>query len=145
VIRGVLSKGASVTYRPILANNGEGSLAREPNSSRGNLGVVIEWLEFQVPAADRERYVRIDDDIWTLALQRYPGFIGKETWIDPQDLERVVLVIHWQSRDAWKAIPEADLAEIEQRFDQTFATPYQLVTSREFQIRRFPVESPMAG
>lgn len=99
----------------------------------------MEWLEFQVPIADRERYIQIDDQIWTPALQRYPGFISKETWIDPHDLERVVFVIHWQSRDAWKAIPEAELTEIEHRFDEAFATPYQLVSSREFQIRRFPV------
>lgn len=106
--------------------------------------MVIEWLEFQVPAADRERYVQLDDQIWTPALQTYPGFISKETWIDPQDLERIVFVIHWQSREDWKAIPEPELADIEQRFDAAFATPYQLVVSREFQIRRFPV-GPMAS
>ncbi|MGD1907698.1 MAG: TIGR03792 family protein [Leptolyngbyaceae cyanobacterium] len=103
--------------------------------------MVIEWLEFQVPVEERERYVQLDDQIWTSALQQYPGFISKETWIDPQDLERVVLVIHWQSREVWKAIPEAELTEIEQRFDAAFDRPYQMIASREFQIRRFPVGS----
>lgn len=101
--------------------------------------MVIEWLEFQVSAADRERYVQVDDQIWTPALQGYAGFVSKETWIDPQDLERVVFVIHWHSREDWQAISEAELTAIEQRFDAAFDTPYQLVASREFQIRRFPM------
>lgn len=100
--------------------------------------MVIEWLEFQVPVADRERYVQLDDQVWTPALQGYPGFLSKEAWIDPHDLERVVFVIQWQSREAWKAIPETELTAIEQCFDEAFQAPYQLIASREFQMRRFP-------
>ena len=103
------------------------------------MAVVIEWLEFRVPTEYRERYVQVDDQVWTPALQQYPGFISKETWLDAEDLELVVLMIRWRSREEWYAIPEAALAKIEQAFDAALGVPYQLAASRSFQVRRFPV------
>ncbi|MEM8603699.1 MAG: TIGR03792 family protein [Cyanobacteria bacterium P01_F01_bin.86] len=100
--------------------------------------MVIEWLQFRVPAEHRERFVRVDDEIWTAALQTYPGFIGKETWISPNDDEVVIFVIRWQTREEWKAIPEEDLAAIEARFDEALEFVYTMEVSREFQVRRFP-------
>lgn len=101
--------------------------------------MVVEWLEFRVAADQRERYVQVDDDIWTPTLQRYPGFISKETWLDAEDAERVVLMIRWRSREEWQAIPESDLAQVEAMFDQALGIPYELVVGRSFQVRRFPV------
>ena len=100
--------------------------------------MVIEWLEFQVPAEQRERYVQVDDEIWTPALQGYPGFISKETWLDAEDPERVLMVIRWRTREQWQSIPATELEAIEARFDAAFGENYTLAASREFQVRRFP-------
>ncbi|WP_008318466.1 TIGR03792 family protein [Leptolyngbya sp. PCC 6406] len=101
--------------------------------------MVIEWLEFRVPADQRERYVQLDEEIWTPALRRYPGFLSKETWLDPTDAELVSLMIRWRSREEWKAISETDLTAIEVQFDQALGVAYTLENAREFQVRRFPV------
>lgn len=101
--------------------------------------MVIEWLKFRVPASQRERYIQLDDEIWTSALQGYPGFLSKETWISPVDEEVVIFVIRWRTREDWKAIPEAQLAEIGTRFDEALGFEYSFEESKEFQVRRFPV------
>ena len=100
--------------------------------------MVIEWLTFRVPAAERERFIQVDDEIWTAALQTYPGFISKETWISPVEEEAIIFVIRWHTREEWKAIPEADLAAIETRFNEALDFDYTLEESKEFQVRRFP-------
>jgi uncharacterized protein (TIGR03792 family) len=101
--------------------------------------MVIEWLKMRMPAEKRERYIQIDNDIWTPALQKYSGFISKETWISPEDAEVVIFVIRWRTREEWFAIPEADLAEITARFDAAIDFEYTMEASQEFQVRRFPV------
>ena len=100
--------------------------------------MAIEWLEFRVAAGFREDFVRLDARIWTAALARYPGFIGKEVWLDPKADDRLILVIRWHSRAQWKAIPTAELALIQQEFDRAVGDrPYALVKSAEFQVRKF--------
>ncbi|WP_204140119.1 TIGR03792 family protein [Halomicronema sp. CCY15110] len=101
--------------------------------------MVIEWLEIRVSAENRERYIQVDDDIWTPALQQYDGFIAKETWISPADPELLILMIRWETRDQWKAIPEEELTEITQQFDDALGCEYTMAASKEYQVRRFPV------
>lgn len=94
--------------------------------------MVIEWLKFKVPPAQRERYLVIDDEIWTPALANYPGFLGKTTWLDPAHDDEVIFVISWATREQWKAIPEVDLEHINQRFDQALGFGYEMLESKEF-------------
>ena len=101
--------------------------------------MIIEWLKFRMPADQRERYIQFDDEIWTPALQQYPGFIAKETWISPEDAEVVIFVIRWRSREDWFSIPERELADINARFDAALGFDYTMEASQEFQVRRFPV------
>lgn len=101
--------------------------------------MVIEWLKVRTPAEQRERYIRLDDEIWTPALRQYPGFLSKETWISPEDTEVVIFVIRWRTREDWKAIPEDELTKISDRFDAAVDFDYTLEASKEFQVRRFPI------
>lgn len=94
--------------------------------------MVIEWLKFRVEPAQRDRYLAIDSEIWTSALATYPGFIDKSTWLDPNHDDEVIFVISWATREQWKAIPEEDLDEINQRFDQTLGIDYEMLESQEF-------------
>ncbi|RZM82950.1 TIGR03792 family protein [Leptolyngbya iicbica] len=106
--------------------------------------MVIEWLEIRVPAENREAYIRIDDEIWTPALQQYDGFVAKETWIAPDDPELVIFMIRWETREQWKAIPEDELTAITERFDQALNFDYTMAASKEYQVRRFPVSRESA-
>ncbi|MBD2114746.1 MULTISPECIES: TIGR03792 family protein [Cyanophyceae] len=100
--------------------------------------MVIEWLTFAVDPENRETFVRLDNDIWTAALSQYPGFVSKEVWISPDLLDQVVYVVRWQTREQWKAIPQADLDAIEQQFDAAVNFSYRMIDAREYQVRRYP-------
>lgn len=102
--------------------------------------MVIEWLTFEMAPEDRQRFIEKDTEIWTTALQQYPGFVSKEIWIDPALSNRVIEVIRWSTREAWKAISEEELETVSQQFDQALGFDYAMVESREFQVRRFSAE-----
>ena len=103
--------------------------------------MVIEWLKFDVDPKVREKFIQQDEKIWTASLSTYPGFLGKEVWIEPNAPDKVVLTIRWQTREQWKSIPIEDLVKIEQKFAAVMKEmniSYKMTASREFQIRKFP-------
>ena len=105
--------------------------------------MVIEWLKFRVDSQSRERFIQQDEAIWTASLSTYPGFLGKEVWIEPNAPDRVIFTIRWQTREQWKSIPAEDLAKIEQRFSTVMKEmdiDYKMTESKEFQIRKFPAK-----
>lgn len=100
--------------------------------------MVIEWLKFKVVPKHRERFVQKDAEIWTEAIARYPGFLGKEVWLNPKEATEVVLIIRWATREQWKSIPLERLKQIEQQFAQQMGGVYQMIESAEYQVRKFP-------
>lgn len=106
--------------------------------------MVIEWLKFRVDPESREKFIQKDEAIWTASLSTYPGFLGKEVWIEPNEPEEVIFTIRWQTRQQWKSIPAKDLAEIEQQFSTAMKKMninYKMIESKEYQIRKFPSKS----
>jgi uncharacterized protein (TIGR03792 family) len=102
------------------------------------MNVIIELLRFQVNPNLRETFIQKDAEIWTTALAKYPGFLGKEVWINPDDSSEVTVIIRWLTREQWMAISPADLAVIEEKFAQVLGNIYKLVESAEYQVRSFP-------
>ena len=100
--------------------------------------MVIELLKFKMNPAVRENFIQKDEEIWTAALTKYPGFLGKEVWINPNDQGEVVIVVQWETREQWKSIPQTDLDAIESKFDASLKFSYKMVESSEYQIRKFP-------
>ena len=96
--------------------------------------MVIEWLEFQVPAEKRTAFIERDEAVWTAALKQFQGFLGKEVWIDPET-ERVILVIRWQSQEAWDAFP---LSKIQQLDRQMGELSIPIANSNRYQVRKYP-------
>lgn len=108
--------------------------------------MVIEWLKFRVAPSFRERFIQADDRIWTTALSQYPGFLGKEVWIEPANQDEVVQMIRWASRAAWKLIPPQELDDVEQTFSQAVGKGnYELIEEKEYQIRKFPRTEAQSG
>ena len=81
-----------------------------------------------------------DAEIWTAALAQCAGFLGKEVWINPEDLTEVVLVIRWRSRAQWKAFPAHELKQLEHQMAQVLEDAYQIVEVAEYQVRKFAPE-----
>ena len=85
---------------------------QDPNQYTWHM--VIEYLRFDVPSDKRSAFLAADAAIWTASLSQYPGFIGKETWLD-QTTGHIVTLLRWQTLKAWKSIPQADLDAIDAR------------------------------
>lgn len=101
--------------------------------------MVIEWLKFKVDAKDREKFIQKDAEIWTATLSQYPGFLGKEIWINPTNEAEIILIIRWNTRKEWKIIPQSVLDETEQKFAQAAGNiSYEMIESSEYQVRKFP-------
>ncbi len=100
--------------------------------------MVIEWLKFRVPEGKREQFIQCDLEIWTPFLEQCPGFLTKEVWIQPDQSQEVVMMIRWHSREEWKSIPAKDLKQVTQQFDQALSFDYDMMASKEYQVRRFP-------
>lgn len=104
------------------------------------MSMEIEWLRFRVNDSERERFVQQDHAIWTRTLAQYPGFLGKDVLINPNDVTEVVTIIRWNSFDEWQAIPEAVLTGVEAEFSQAMGSTYELLESRHYQVRKFAQE-----
>lgn len=99
--------------------------------------MVIEWLKVKVPIALRETYIEKDAEIWTAALAKYPGYAGKEIWFNPKDETELIMVIYWQSKEAWKSIPADVLQEIDHKFIEAMGQPFPFLEEAEYQVRKF--------
>ncbi|KST61930.1 TIGR03792 family protein [Mastigocoleus testarum] len=100
--------------------------------------MVIELLKFKMDPAVREKFIQKDEDIWTNALRKYSGFLGKEVWINPNDKGEVTIIVQWETREQWKSIPQKDLDLIEAKFDSSLDFNYEMTESSEYQVRKFP-------
>lgn len=99
--------------------------------------MVIEWLRFWVEEASRERFIQKDDEIWTRALARYPGFLGKDVWISHDSLTDVITVVRWETEEAWFSIPQADLDQVETQFCSAMgAGTYELQETKKYYVRK---------
>ncbi|HAN74178.1 MAG TPA: TIGR03792 family protein [Planktothrix sp. UBA8407] len=95
--------------------------------------MVIEWLKFKVLPEQWQTFIQKDEEIWTAGLQKIPGFVGKEVWVDPEHHE-IVMVIRWESQEQWQAIPDKIIQELDEKMG-VFKIP--ILESRSYQIRKF--------
>lgn len=103
--------------------------------------MVIEWLKLRVSPELREKFIQKDAEIWTSMLATYPGFLGKEVWINPETPTEVIIVIRWANREAWESVPSDRLKQIEKQFTQEFGEEQEIIEAAEYQVRKFPLAS----
>ena len=97
--------------------------------------MVIELLKVEVAAEYQEKYLQIDQEIWTKAIAQFPGFINKEVWLNSYAPTEVILIIRWRSREEWKAISVQLLEEIERQFALKMdSISYKIVASIEYRL-----------
>lgn len=95
--------------------------------------MVIEWLKFEVSPDLIDHYIEVDEKVWTTTLRQYPGFLGKQVWLDPNHLNAAILIIYWSDREAWKNVPADVLEATEEKFiKQLGASNYKLIEAKEF-------------
>lgn len=99
--------------------------------------MIIELLKVKVIPEEREKYLQKDAEIWTQALANFPGFLGKEVWLNPSESTEVILIIRWATEEQWKSISAEVLNKIESQFAQQLGNSYQIVDSAEYQVYEF--------
>ena len=77
---------------------------------------VIEHLRLSVPEQGREAWLEAERGSWEPWLEQQMGFLGRDLLWDPET-EEGTLLIRWSSRQAWKAIPSEQVAEVQDRFE----------------------------
>jgi len=79
--------------------------------------VVVEHLRLKVPAEARQAWISAEQGSWEPWLAQQPGFIDRQLLWDPAT-EEGTLLIRWADRDHWKAIPDAEVQAVQERFEQ---------------------------
>jgi uncharacterized protein (TIGR03792 family) len=77
---------------------------------------VVEQLRLRVPGEARAAWLEAETRTWEPWLRRQVGFQERELLWDPQRQEGIIL-IHWASRAALDAIPEAEIDAVQRRFE----------------------------
>ena len=98
--------------------------------------MIIEWLKFRVDSQSHSAFIEHDESVWTNALEACPGYLGKRLWINPAKTHEIVILVHWESKEHWKAIPSEFLEEIEQLFTEKMENhDYEMVEVGEYLIQ----------
>ena len=74
--------------------------------------MVVEFLTFNVPERELEAWLEIERRHWTRFLEHQTGFVRKQMWRSQDEPTAVHAVIWWDSMEAWKAIPQAELDRV---------------------------------
>lgn len=84
---------------------------------------TIEILVVNIPSGDMDRYLLLDDQIWTSFLKQQNGFLNKHnllsTHTSSNNASEVYHIIEWSSYKQWKAIPIDQLTKISNEFIQS--------------------------
>jgi uncharacterized protein (TIGR03792 family) len=104
--------------------------------------MVIEWLTVRVPVADQARYIAADSAIWSTALARHQGYLGKEIWCRADDPEALNILIRWRSRADWKAVPADVLAATEAAFVAVMGRAYPIVDCVDMDVKSAGSSAP---
>lgn len=100
--------------------------------------MIIEWLKFEVALESKQKFIEFDEKIWTQFLGSYPGYLGKEVWLNPFVDKEIIVLVRWNSREQWKVIPEAIVQETEAKFAAAVGkNNYRILESGEYQVRKF--------
>jgi uncharacterized protein (TIGR03792 family) len=96
---------------------------------------VVEWIQYQVPPAVQADFIEKDEQIWTAFLSTVPGFISKEVLVSTKQLNEILILVHWVSREAWFGIERSQLERVQAQFVQQVGTDYPHIV-QEYQVRR---------
>ena len=95
--------------------------------------MIIEWLRFKVPREKWEAFIQLDEEVWTAGLKNFPGYLGKEIWVDSVENE-VVMLIRWESREKWKSVLQSTIDELDRQMGDL---QIAIAESREYQVPKF--------
>ncbi len=94
--------------------------------------MVVEYLTFVVDPADRAEWLEVEEATWSRFLERQPGYVRKQVWVERGLLDHVHAIIWWESEELWQAIPADELAAVDRAMGQW----YRECSCRVFDVLR---------
>ena len=81
---------------------------------------AIEILQVTIRKDDIQRYVQLDNQIWTNFLRQQSGFQWKKTLLPSNELminaSEIYHIIQWKTYQDWKKIPIETLNKVNEKF-----------------------------
>lgn len=78
--------------------------------------MAIEQLLFKVRPDMVQKFLELDNEIWTKKLATYPGYVSKEVWVSQTVPGDIITMIYWSDIKLWEAIDQNELVEVDRRF-----------------------------
>lgn len=100
----------------------------------GPLHMVIEFLSFDIPTSEQPAFIAQDAAIWTATQSRQAGFLGKEIWRNAPNPTNLCLVIRWESRAHWHAVPTDVLNATQIAFVAALGKDHPVLTCTDFDV-----------
>ena len=101
----------------LLAGHADVAIAAFEDPQGGYDVAVVEHLRVSVPAEARQAWLEAERNSWEPWLAQQEGFLGRDLFWDAER-EEGTLLIRWASREQWKRISEAEVEEVQERFEQ---------------------------
>ncbi len=79
-------------------------------------GSIVEHLRLDVPKRVKEAWLTSEEKSWEPWLLKQDGFLGRQLFWDPKT-EEATLMIVWESRSAWKSIPQSEIEIVQKDFE----------------------------
>lgn len=80
-------------------------------------------LTFAVTPDERAEWLDVEERAWSRFLERQPGFVRKEMWLEEGDDDHVHAVIWWESMEQWKAIGPEAVSEVDHSMGKWLRRP----------------------
>ena len=64
--------------------------------------IAVEEIRVKVTPDWVDRWIALDDEVWTSRLKISEGFLGKELWISRDVPGEIYVVIYWADYDKWQ-------------------------------------------
>lgn len=94
--------------------------------------MVIEYLTFIIDPSELAEWLAVEEQTWSRFLERQPGFVSKQMWVERDLPNEIHAVITWQDEASWHAIAHDDLAEVDRSMGAWMREP----TCRVFDVIR---------
>jgi uncharacterized protein (TIGR03792 family) len=101
--------------------------------------MVIEELTITIDPVERDQFLDLDQAIWTPFLAAQSGFVRKEVWLPEGRPDTIVLVIHWTSMTAWKAITPDQVVAVDAKMGRFAEAP---LVCRAYQVHNSTPPDP---
>ena len=78
---------------------------------------IVEHIRLSVPSKDRRSWLIAEEKSWEPWLEKKEGFLRRELLWDQKE-EEAILLIRWASREHWKSIPQEEINQVQELFEQ---------------------------